>query len=96
MESDSYSWGMPPVSTYRVNGPALREIRKDRGLTLRQLAQRLGPHRHPQGIRKYETEAGKAMGRDYAKQIACVLQVHVSEFTDAPAEDDEKPEAEAA
>lgn len=85
---------MPPVSTYRVNGPALRAIREDRDLTLRQLAQRLGPHRHPQGIRKYETEDGKAMGQDYAKQIARVLKVHVSRFTDAPApaEDDKETE----
>ena len=99
MESDSYSWAMPPVSTYRVNGPALREIREDRGLTLRQLAQKLGTdrYRHPQGIRKYETEpGGKAISRDYARQIARALSVHVSEFTDAPPEDDEKPEAKAA
>lgn len=74
---------MPPISTYAVNGGALREWRTRRGLTLRQLGARTG--RHPQGIRKLETEDGKRVGRVFAWQIARALRVHPSAFTDAPA-----------
>ena len=82
MESDSYTQLMPPISTYAANGGALREWRTRRGLTLRQLGAKTG--RHPQGIRKLETEDGKRIGRVYSWQLAKALGVHPSKFTDAP------------
>jgi transcriptional regulator with XRE-family HTH domain len=84
---------MPPVSTVRVNGPALRAIRKRRGLTLPQLAGKCGPHRHPQGIRKLETEDGKAASEAFVSEIARALKVDASEFTIAA---DGEPEPEPA
>lgn len=77
---------MPPVKTFRVNGPALRAIREGKELSLRQLAKRCGLHRHPQGLRKLETEDGKAVSESFAREIAGALQVSVSDFTDAPEE----------
>lgn len=73
---------MPQVSTFRVNGEALRVLRVRRGLSLRQLAA-LCPARHAQSIRKLETVTGKPVSEVFAYQIANALQVDVSEFTDA-------------
>lgn len=88
---------MPLTSTYAVRSEALREWRERRGLTLRQLGAKTG--RHPQAIRKLETENGKRIGRVFAWQIANALDVHPSAFTDCPpgaAREDETRDAEPA
>ncbi len=72
---------MPQVSTFRVNGEALRAIRTRRGLSLRRLAA-MCPPRHAQSIRKLETATGKPVSEVFAYQIANALEVDVSEFTD--------------
>ena len=86
---------MPLVSTFRINGDALRELRSNRGLSLRQLAA-MCPPRHAQSIRKLETATGKPVSRIFASQIANALGVHVSEFTDAPADEEEREQEPAA
>lgn len=82
---------MPPVSTVRINGRALRALRISRGLEVRQLAARVG--RHPQSVRRLETGHGKLAGQVFAQQLANALKVNVSEFTVA---DEDEPEGAAA
>lgn len=86
---------MPQVSTFRVNGEALRVLRVRRGLSLRQLAVQCPP-RHAQSIRKLETATGKPVSEVFAYQIANALGVHVSAFTDAPAEGEQQEQEPAA
>jgi transcriptional regulator with XRE-family HTH domain len=77
---------MPQVSTFRVNGAALRALRTRRGLSVRQLARITGPGRHPQSIRRLETTADKRIGEVFAFQIANALEVDVAAFTIADSE----------
>lgn len=74
---------MPPVSTVRINGSALRALRISRGLEVRQLAARVG--RHPQSVRRLETGHGKHAGKVFAQQLANALEADTSEFTEAAA-----------
>jgi transcriptional regulator with XRE-family HTH domain len=86
---------MAKVSTFRVSGDDLRTLRVQRGLSLRRLAA-LCPPRHAQSIRKLETATGKPVSEVFAYQIANALGVHVSEFTDAPAEGEQQEQEPAA
>jgi transcriptional regulator with XRE-family HTH domain len=86
---------MAKVSTFRVNGEDLRALRVQQGLSLRRLAA-LCPPRHAQSIRKLETATGKPVSEVFAYQIANALGVHVSAFTDAPAEAYESDETNGA
>jgi transcriptional regulator with XRE-family HTH domain len=86
---------MPLVSTVRVDGQALRELRISRALSLRQLGKLAS--RHPQAIRKLETSPGKLASDIFAAQLAKALGVDVSEFTIADGEaDSTEPELAAA
>ena len=86
---------MPQVSTYRVSGEDLRALRVRRGLSLRRLAA-MCPPRHAQSIRKLETATGKPVSEVFAYQIANALGVHVSTFTDAPADEEQQEQEPAA
>lgn len=59
---------MPQTRAVRINGPALRSLREQRGLTVPQLAARAG--RHPQSVRRLETGDGKYAGVVFAYQLA--------------------------
>lgn len=83
---------MPPVSTVRINGSALRALRITRGLEVRQLAAKVG--RHPQSVRRLETGRGKLAGKVFAQQLANALEADLSEFT--AEEDETEPEGAAA
>ena len=86
---------MPLPRTYRVNGTALRDLRVSGGLSLNALALRIGGGRHPQSIRRMETDAaGKRVSAVFAHQIANALEVDVSEFA-TPVKDDESDGAAA-
>lgn len=69
--SDSYSLHMPLVDTVRIDGPALRDLRTRRGLTLPQLASRTG--RHPKAIGRLECSNGKPASKVFAVQLALAL-----------------------
>jgi transcriptional regulator with XRE-family HTH domain len=80
---------MPPVSTVRPNGPAIRALRHRRGLTLKALGLRIG--RHGQAIRNLE--AGERLASEVMiNQIANALDVDVSELC---LTDDDEPERAA-
>jgi len=72
---------MPPVSTFRVSGPALRALREERGLSHQQLAEKCGPYRHHKSLLKLETGDGKAVSEKFAQEIAKALGVPVAAFT---------------
>jgi transcriptional regulator with XRE-family HTH domain len=71
---------MPPVRTVRPNGPAIRELRLRRGLSVRDLAEITGPRgRHQQAIRHLENETRLA-SEVLIHQLANALEVDVSEL----------------
>ena len=91
-QSDSYSLYMPQVSTVRVNGPALRDLRTRRGLSVSQLAKKIG--RHQQSVRLLETSAGKTASLVFAYQLANALGVELDEL--ALADDEPEQDEDAA
>lgn len=82
---------MPPVSTVRINGPALRGLRTRRGFTVKQLAAKTG--RHPKAIGRLECGQGKPASEVFAVQLANALGADIADFTVA---DDESGEEGAA
>ena len=89
---DSYSFNMPQVSTIRINGRALRELREQRGLTVQQLARKIGRHR--QSITRLEISNGKPASRVFAYQLVNALETDLSEIT--LSEDDAEAHGAAA
>lgn len=84
---------MPPVSTVRINGPVLRDLRTRRGLTIKLLAAKTG--RHPKAIGRLECGQGKPASEVFAFQLARALGLDdPSEFTLDEAE--AEPEGAAA
>lgn len=84
---------MPQTRAVRINGPALRDLREQRGLTVRQLAARIG--RHPQSIRRLETGDGKFAGVVFGNQLANGLATDLADFT-FPEDEDETNGSEQA
>lgn len=62
---------MPLVSTVRIDGHALRDLRTRRGLTRQQLAGKTG--RRNSSIRNLETGGGKRASLVFAYQLANAL-----------------------
>jgi len=77
---------MPLVSTVRIKGRELRDLRTRRGLTMVQLAAKVG--RHPQSIRRLETGSGKLASEVFANQLANALGADLAEFTVTDEEDE--------
>jgi len=69
---------MPPVSTVRINGPALRELRTSKGVAIGRLAKKTG--RHPKSIGRLEQGDGKPASLVFANQIARALRAKVADF----------------
>lgn len=90
--TDSYSLNMPPVSTVRIDGPALRDLRTRRGVTISQLAARTG--RHPKAIGRLECGKGKRASEVFANQLANALGASISEFTFDEGAEEAPPEPE--
>lgn len=82
---------MPQTSTVRIKGRVLRDLRTRRGLTVRQLATKIG--RHQQSVRVLETSAGKRASLVFANQLAIALGVDVGDFAIA---DDEQETGDTA
>lgn len=84
---------MPQVSTVRINGPALRGIREQRGLSVQQLARKIGRHR--QAITRLEiSKEGKPASLVFANQLANALSTDIAEF--ALTEDESETDGVAA
>lgn len=83
---------MPLVSTVRINGSALRDLRTRRGLTVAQLARKTG--RRGSSIRNLEVSDGKAASLVFAHQLANALKVDPAEFT-VPEDEPEASEVAA-
>lgn len=84
---------MPPVRTVRIKGPALRDLRERRGLTVARLARKIG--RHCQSITRLEIDRdGKEASRVFAYQLANALKADISDFTFP--EDDAEADGAAA
>lgn len=65
-----------------IAGEALRDLRERRGLSVADLARKIGGGRHPQSIRRLETaQPPKRASRPFAHQIARALGADISEFT---------------
>jgi transcriptional regulator with XRE-family HTH domain len=62
-----------------VDGPRIRELREEAGLSVRTFAQRVG--RHDSTIRRVETDEEKAVSRLLAAQLARGLGVDLSAIT---------------
>lgn len=76
---------MPQVSTVRIDGRALRDLRTRRGLSVRRLAKKIG--RHYQSVTRLEIGAGKRASLVFAYQLANALKADLADLTlaeDAP------------
>lgn len=70
---------MPQVRTVKPDGDRIRELRLDLGLTPAGLAERVGPNRHVQTIRKLER--GLDASELLVAQVARALKVKLSDIT---------------
>jgi len=66
---------MPPVRTIKPNGAELRRLREERGITVPQLARKIG--RHPQSIWNIEGREPNT-SKVFMHQIANALKVDYS------------------
>lgn len=84
---------MPLVSTVRINGPALRDLRQRQGLSVVRLAGKIGRHR--QSITRLEIGNGKTASVVFAYQLANALGADLADFTLTDAADSEPAGAAA-
>jgi transcriptional regulator with XRE-family HTH domain len=62
------------------DGPKIRSLREERGLTVRQLAEQI--HLHPDSLK--QNEQGRPMSKVIANRIATALGVEVGEIASPP------------
>ena len=88
-----------PKPGLRPDGPKIRQLREDRGLTPTDAARRMGPGRNPQSILMTE-KYSRPISRVFAAQLARALSIPDEPVTvaDLLAKDDDaesEPEPEA-
>lgn len=85
---------MPPVSTVRIDGQQLRDLRTRRGLSVQKLAKKIGRAR--QSVTRLES--GGTASLVFACQLAYALKAELAEFTltDSTADESEQDAPETA
>lgn len=84
---------MPPVPTVRPDGPRVRELRDQLGLTKTQLARKVKRSRQT----VWSVEAGNVTGRHTMRRFARAFRVDLAEITlpDEPQQEDAPAEVAA-